>query len=208
MHPILQGSFLGLTLAVLLGPALFSLLQTSIHRGVKSGLFLALGIFISDLTVVALAYLGFLQVISQKGNNSLIAGILGGIILIIFGIFNFRRMVTAEEKEDSLKLRGPGFMTFLLKGYFLNLLNPFVWIIWLTAMVKVGDDFGNDSKGVMLFFFGTLTTILGTDILKVVIAKTIKKYLKPRIVTGINHVVGALLIGFGLFLIIRTILHF
>lgn len=207
MHPILQGSFLGLTLAVLLGPALFSLLQTSIHRGVKSGLFLALGIFLSDLTVVALAYLGFLQVISQKSNNSLIAGIIGGIILIIFGVFNFRRMVATEAKEDNLKLKGPGFMTFLLKGYFLNLLNPFVWIIWITAMSLI-SSYNYDTSDVLLFFTGTLSAILGTDVLKVVIANTIKRYLKPKIVTGINHVVGVLLIGFGLFLIIRTVLHF
>lgn len=207
MHPILQGAFLGLTLAVLLGPALFSLLQTSIHRGIKSGLFLAIGIFLSDLTVVTLAYLGLLQVFSEKSNNSLIAGIIGGIILIIFGVFNFRRLVSTEEKEDNLNGNGPGVITFMLKGYFLNLLNPFVWIIWITAMSLI-SNYGYDTYDVLLFFIGTLSTILGTDILKVIVANTIKKYLKPAVVTRINHVVGVLLIGFGIFLIIKTIVHF
>lgn len=207
MHPILQGAVLGLTLAVLLGPALFSLLQTSIHRGIKSGLFLAFGIFLSDLTVVTLAYLGFLQIFSQKSNNSLIAGIIGGIILIIFGVFNFRRLITTEEKEDNIRVKGPGVLTFLLKGYFLNLLNPFVWIIWITAMSLI-SNYDYDTYDVLLFFIGTLSTILGTDILKVVIANTIKRYLRPAIVTRINHVVGILLIGFGIFLIIKTLMNF
>lgn len=207
MHPILQGAFLGLTLAVLLGPALFSLLQTSIHRGIKSGLFLAFGIFLSDLTVVTLAYLGFLQIFSQKSNNSLIAGIIGGVILIVFGVFNFRRLISTEEKEDNIRVKGPGVLTFLLKGYFLNLLNPFVWIIWITAMSLI-SNYGYDTYDVLLFFIGTLLTILGTDILKVIIANTIKRYLKPAIVTRINHAVGILLIGFGIFLIIRTLAHF
>ena len=207
MHPILQGAFLGLTLAALLGPALFSLLQTSIHRGIKSGLFLAFGIFLSDLSVVMLTFLGALQLLNQK-NNYLIAGIIGGIILIIFGFFTFRRNVPLNEDERTLNVKAPGAITFILKGYFLNLLNPFVWFFWISAMVGVGSNFGDDSKGVMLFFIGTLSTILGTDILKVVIANTIKKYLKPQFITRINHVVGVLLIGFGVFLIIRTILNF
>ena len=44
MSPFLQGILVGLTFAVLLGPAFFSLIQTSIQRGFRSGLFLALGI--------------------------------------------------------------------------------------------------------------------------------------------------------------------
>lgn len=207
MHPILQGALLGLTLAVLLGPALFTLLQTSIHRGIKSGLFLAFGIFLSDLTVLTLAYLGLLQIFSQKSNNSLIAGIIGGIILIIFGVFNFRRLISTEEKEDKIGDKGPGMLTFLLKGYFLNLLNPFVWIIWITAMSLI-SNYGYDTYDVIMFFTGTLAAILGTDIFKVIIASTIKKYLKPQIITRINHVVGALLIGFGIFLIVKSIVNF
>jgi threonine/homoserine/homoserine lactone efflux protein len=50
MGPLIEGVILGLTLAMFFGfgPALFALLQTTIHRGFISGLMLAIGIFLSD----------------------------------------------------------------------------------------------------------------------------------------------------------------
>lgn len=207
MHPLLQGVLLGLTLAALLGPALFTLLQTSIHRGIKSGLLLASGIFLSDFSIVILAYLGALQLLNQK-NNYLIAGIIGGIILVLFGIVTFNRKVHIDDNNKPLDIKTPGPVTFILKGFFLNLLNPFVWFFWISAMVGVSTNYGDDSHGVMLFFSGTLLTVLVTDIIKSIIAHQIRQYLKPRMLVRVNHFVGILLVGFGVFLIIRVFLHF
>ncbi len=207
MPPIIQGLILGFTLSVLLGPALFTLLQTSIHRGLKSGLFLAGGIFLSDLSVVILAYLGALQVINQK-NNYLIAGIIGGIILILFGLFTFLRKVHMDENNKVVELRVPGPITYILKGYFLNIMNPFVWFFWITAMVGVSANFGDDKHAVMIFFSGTLAAIVSSDMLKVFIADKLKKYLKPQILIRVNHIVGILLMASGVYLIIRVLLRF
>lgn len=207
MHPFLQGIILGLTLSALLGPALFSLLQTSIHRGMKSGIFLAVGIFLSDVSVVYLAFLGALQLINQK-NNYMIAGIIGGLILIGFGIYTFLHKIHIDENNRAIEVRVPGPLTYILKGYFLNIMNPFVWFFWISAMVGVSSTYGDDKHGVMIFFIGTLSTVLGSDILKVFIANKIKERLKANILVKVNHFVGLLLIGFGIFLIIRVFLQF
>ena len=196
-----------MTLSVLLGPALFTLLQTSIHRGLKSGLFLAGGIFLSDLSVVILAYLGALQVINQK-NNYRIAGIIGGVILILFGLFTFLRKVHIDENNRVVELKVPGPITYILKGYFLNIMNPFVWFFWITAMVGVSANFGDDKDAVMLFFSGTLGAIVCSDMLKVFIADKLKKYLRPQILIRVNHIVGILLMSSGFYLIIRVFLKF
>ena len=207
MHPFLQGIILGLTLSALLGPALFTLLQTSIHRGLKSGIFLALGIFLSDVSVVYLALLGALQLINQK-NNYMIAGIIGGLILIGFGIYTFLHKIHLDENSKGIEVRKPGPMTYVLKGYFLNIMNPFVWFFWISAMVGVSTSYTDDKHGIILFFIGTLVTVFGSDILKVVIASRIKRHLNVNILVRMNHIVGILLIIFGLFLIIRVIFHF
>jgi threonine/homoserine/homoserine lactone efflux protein len=207
MHPFLQGLLLGFTLSVLLGPALFTLLQTSIHRGLKSGLFLAGGIFLSDLSVVYLAFLGALQLINQK-NNYLIAGIIGGLILIGFGMYTFYRKVHIDENNNGVEVKVPGPITYILKGYFLNIMNPFVWFFWISAMVGVSANYGDDKHGVIIFFTGTLFAILSSDVFKVFLANKLKQYLKPRMLIRVNHIVGILLMGFGIFLIIRVILKF
>src|SRR5664279_207733 len=114
MHPFLQGIILGLTLSALLGPALFTLLPTSIHRGLTSGIFLAFGIFLSDITVVYLALLGALQLINQK-NNYMFVGISGGTILIGFGIYTFLHKIHIEDNNKGIEIRVPGPLTYILK---------------------------------------------------------------------------------------------
>ncbi|MFA5972074.1 MAG: LysE family transporter [Lentimicrobiaceae bacterium] len=206
MHPLIQGVILGLTLSALLGPALFTLLQTSIHRGLKSGIFLAFGIFLSDISVVYLAFLGALQLINQK-NNYMIAGIIGGSILIGFGIYTFLHKIHIDGNNKSIEVRVPGPITYILKGYFLNIMNPFVWFFWISAMVGVSSSFGDDKHGIVIFFIGTLATVFGSDVLKVFIAHRIKDHLNVKILVRVNHFVGLLLIVFGVFLIIRVFFH-
>ena len=203
MHPLLQGIILGLTLSALLGPALVTLLQTSIHRGLKSGIILAFGIFLSDVSVVYLALLGALQLINQK-NNYMIAGLVGGLILIGFGIYTFLHKIHIDENNKAIEVRVAGPLTYVLKGYFLNIMNPFVWFFWISAVVGVSSTYGDDKHGIILFFIGTLSTVFGSDVLKVFIANRIKEKLKANILVRVNHFVGLLLIVFGVFLIIRV----
>lgn len=207
MHPLIQGVILGLTLSALLGPALFTLLQTSIHRGVKSGIFLAFGIFLSDVSVVYLALLGALQLINQK-NNYMIAGIIGGCILIGFGIYTFLHKIHIDAGNNGIEVRVPGPLTYILKGFFLNIMNPFVWFFWISAMVVASSTYGDDKHGIVIFFSGTLATVFGSDILKVFIAQRIKEHLNVKILVRVNHFVGLLLIVFGIFLIVRVFIHF
>ncbi len=204
MHPLIQGIILGLTLSALLGPALFTLLQTSIHRGLQSGIFLAFGIFLSDASVVYLALLGALQLINQK-NNFMIAGVIGGLILIGFGIYTFLHKINLDGNNKAIEVKVPGPLTYVLKGYFLNIMNPFVWFFWISAMVGVSSTYGDDKHGIMIFFLGTLITVFGSDVLKVFIAHKIKDKLKANILVRVNHFVGLLLIGFGIFLILRVL---
>jgi threonine/homoserine/homoserine lactone efflux protein len=202
MHPLIQGAILGLTLSALLGPALFTLLQTSIHRGVKSAIFLAFGIFLSDICVVYLALMGALQLINQK-NNYIIVGIVGGCILIGFGMYTFYHKIHIDENNKAIEVRVAGPLTYILKGYFLNIMNPFVWFFWISAMVGVSATF-DDKHKVMIFFIGTLSTIFASDILKAFIANKIKAHLNVNILVRVNHAVGILLVIFGIFLIVRV----
>jgi len=203
MHPLLQGIILGLTLSALLGPALFTLLQTSIHRGVKSATVLAFGIFLSDVFVVYLAFMGALQLINQR-NNYILAGIVGGLILIGFGLYTFYHKIHIDENNKAIEVRVAGPLTYILKGFFLNIMNPFVWFFWISAMVGVSSTYGDDKHGIMMFFIGTLATVFVSDVLKVFIASKIKAHLNANILVRVNHFVGILLDGFGIFLIIRV----
>ncbi len=206
MNPFLEGAIIGLTLSVLLGPALFSLIQTSIHRGFRSGAMLAVGIFFSDLALIFLSYLGAMQILSSD-NNRLLFGFISGMILISYGIFALSRKTKTNENGDMILEKENNRYKYLIKGFFLNIANPFVWIFWMGLTVGVTANYGNDTHAAFLFFSGTLFTIISTDLIKVYVAKAIKGLLNPNNIKRLNQIVGVLLILFGLVLMIRTLFN-
>ncbi|MFP4469134.1 MAG: LysE family translocator [Bacteroidales bacterium] len=205
MNPFLEGAIFGLTIAVLLGPALFALVQTSIHRGFGSGVLLAAGIFLSDLTLVVLTFIGANQILSSDSNR-LFFGIVSGFILIGYGVVTFRRKVAMNKNGDLIEEKKPGWYTYILKGYFLNIANPFVWLFWMGITVGITSTYGDDTRLAVFFFSGALFTIFVTDLIKAYIAKRIKSLLNPANIRRLNHIVGIILVFFGVVLMVRALM--
>jgi len=208
--PIWEGLVLGFTLAFLFGfgPALFALIQTSIHRGLWSGFQLAFGIFLSDAALVTLCLLGALQIINETPENQLVFGLITGIILIIFGIVTFKREVKIADDTNKEEIKKPNPVTFVLKGFFLNFTNPFVWLFWILWVTTITSNYQGETDSVILLFSITLLVILATDMLKCFGAYKIKRYVTPRFIQWINWVAGTGLVVFGIFLLIRAIIEF
>jgi threonine/homoserine/homoserine lactone efflux protein len=205
MTPFLEGIILGITLAVLLGPALFALVQTSIYRGFRAGMRLAFGIFLSDLTLVFLSFIGALQIVST-GNNRLIFGIIAGFILIVYGIFTFYKTTKLNGNGHPENTNKVSWFTLIAKGYFLNIANPFVWLFWMSVTVGVTSSYGDNTQQSVSFFAGALLTVFTTDLVKAYIAKRIKTLLNTTNIKHINRVVGILLFGFGVVMMVRALM--
>ena len=207
MGPFLQGILLGLTFAVLLGPAFFALIQTSIHRGFKYGAFLAAGIFISDLVALLLIYFGASQILGDDPRENKYFSIIGGIILVIFGTYTFTRKgaVQSSNSDSNGEINTPSpFYVYIIKGFFLNALNPGMWFLWITIVVSISANFGVNNRAIMFFLLGTLTTIFATDIAKCFVSNQIKRFVNANVMTLMNRIVGIVLIGFGTYLVINV----
>lgn len=206
MAPVWEGVILGITLAFFFGfgPALFALIQTSIHRGLWAGFQLAFGIFLSDVAFVGLCFLGAINFVNSQES---LFGIGSGIILIVFGFVTFTRKVRLARDDEDGSLNKPGPLTYILKGFFLNIANPFVWFFWMGVVVTVTANYKGDTRSLLFFFTGTLMTVLVTDMLKCFGSYQIKKYLTPKFILMINKIAGIGLILFGIYLIVRTIIE-
>lgn len=207
MHSLLEGIILGLTLAFFFGfgPAFFSLIQTGIHRGFKKGLFLAIGVFLNDLFMVSVSIIGAHAIMNNMQKYQFL-GIIGGLLLIIFGIVSYRHKIEISEENTIVRIEGPGFLTFLLKGFFLNFANPFVWVFWPTVVLGVATPFMSQTHDMILFFTGTLVIVFLSDVTKVFLASRIKQHITAKFLLILNRIVGISLILFGIALIVRTLL--
>lgn len=202
---LIEGLILGVTLAFLIGPAFISLVQTSIHRGFSAGVQFSIGIALSDLTLIALGYLGALQIFYSERNQAVV-GIAGGVLLMGFGIVTFsRKYVLPAPVSIEVRISGRGILKYIFKGFFMNIFNPFLLIFWIGVMGVVSANYGIPSKEIQVFFAGTIGAVFITDLIKVIIAHRIKRYLNARVLTMINRIVGIGLTLFGLALIVRAI---
>lgn len=206
MFPFLEGMLLGLTLAVILGPALFTLLQTSIHRGQQAGVLIATGIIFSDLTIVMLSYFGVTQLL-MNDRNHLFLGLASGIILIAFGLVTYNRRACGFGNTGHVNEKLPLPSTYLLKGFFLNIANPFIWVFWISLMVGISANYDQSKAQTLLFFTGALLAIFTTDIAKVMIANRIKRFLSIQLMIWVNRIVGIVLCSIGTVLIVRVCMN-
>ncbi|MBS4013514.1 MAG: LysE family translocator [Bacteroidetes bacterium] len=205
---LLEGVGAGILLAFLIGPSFFALIQTSIYRGFNSGIQLALGIVLSDITLIGLSYLGALQILSND-KHKYVVGIAGGVVLIIFGIITFlRKYKIPTSSKIEIRVKTDKAFKYILKGFFINILNPFLIIFWLAVITGISAKYQIHSKETIIFFVGVIVTVFLTDAFKCFIAHKIKKYLNLKVIILINRIVGVLLIIFGIFMFVRLFYDF
>lgn len=208
MQTIIEGIILGFTLSIFFsfGPALVAEIQTSIHRGFWAAVLLAFGVFLSDATIVFLGFIGAVQIFE---NNKTLLGFIGGVILIIFGIVTFRRKVVidVDSKKAELKQNDPNFLTYSLKGFFINFTNPFVWIFWMGVVVGFTANYKAERLLLIVFFTTALGIVFLMDVLKIFSAYKIKKFILTHNIVWINRFAGIGLVLFGIYLVIRTYLE-
>ena len=137
LEPIISGFLFGLVLVILIGPVFLSLLQTSLEKGFYAALFFALGVMLSDSCYISAAYFG-MHSFFENENFKHWVGIIGGILLIGFGISSFLKKEKSFHPKPITEFSTGKIM---LKGFLLNTMNPFVFFFWLGAvgMVSVSE---------------------------------------------------------------------
>jgi threonine/homoserine/homoserine lactone efflux protein len=225
IQTVFSGIGLGLTLAIMLGPAFFALLQTSIDKGFRNAMRFAIGICVSDAFLIAIVFLGVASLMEKPivGN---IVGLVGGGILIGMGTNAFfnrfkgreikvetkvKETIVTKKIEQNIeqhKFSKP--FIFFLKGFLLNLVNPAVWFFWVFSVGLVSSQYINTKGGpdifyLTIFFTCTLATVLITDLLKAFGAHQLKSKINEKVMATINAVFAVILIGFGIFLIAKSL---
>jgi threonine/homoserine/homoserine lactone efflux protein len=204
---IYEGILLGIFLAFSIGPTFFALVNTGISHGFKSGAAVAFGILFSDLFFVAatvsLIHFGMADLISNPKHQAFM-GIIGGIVLIVYGVVHFIQKEPKHEAETELEIKSPTTFALIVKGFLLNLFNPFVWIFWMATSTAISSKYEFHMIRVIVFFISVLSITIGTDLLKTFVGYKIKKWLNPTILLRIRQVSGGFLIVFGFYLIYKV----
>jgi len=196
----------------MIGPVFFVILETSIRRGVKAALALDLGVLISDLVYILIAYVFYSEVSGLiNGENKGILKLIGGILFVVYGAFTFFKKPKEEKVDEvgNVVQNSSDYFMLALKGFLLNFANPLVIFYWfsvITMGAKNSEHAGTNENSILFFLGVILVTFFSFDLLKILGAKKLRPLVTEKLLVALNHLIGIVFFGFGIFLVIQGII--
>jgi len=199
---------LGFFLSFMIGPVFFVLLETSALKGFRAAIAFDLGVILADILFILAAYFTSFQLLENLSNQPGLY-VFGGVILLVYGIF----IIVKKEDKESLNAAknakanfNKNYLGLFVKGFLLNFINIGVLVFWLVLIISVGTSVDNDPKRIVTFFSVMILVYFLTDVLKILLAKQLKRKLTPVRIRAIKKGLGVILIICGLVLITKGFL--
>jgi threonine/homoserine/homoserine lactone efflux protein len=199
LSAFLYGLTVGFAFSFALGPVFFSLIKTSLERGFRAALSIALGVIAADILLLAMAY-GSVDAFLPKSNVDVTywVQILGGLLLLGLGIGTIAKK--PQNTEGDILPQERRILKHLSMGFFLNLLNPANFFEWMGTASLLKSKYHFDTFDNISFFTGALLAVFFTELFVAYFAAQLRPILSEKIMYRINIVTGAVFIGSGLWL--------
>jgi threonine/homoserine/homoserine lactone efflux protein len=203
---LLYAALYGFLLAFAIGPVFFTLIETSITKGFKAGLFFDLGAQTADIIFILIAYFSTSKILERvKDDPGLL--IFGGAVLIAYGIISYIRTaksfikIVREHYAVNVKKDLGG---LFLKGFLLNFVNFGVLAGWIGTII-MANALTTSENGVFFFLVTVLATFFLTDLLKIFLAKKLKSKMTPRFIYKTKKWVSILILIFGVVMLLQGV---
>lgn len=196
----------GIVLAFTIGPVFFVLLETGATKGFRSALIFDLGVILADIIFIMVAFFSTNKLLERVKDDPNFL-IFGGVLLIVYGIISFiktsksfREIVREYHAVEFKK----GYGKLFIKGFLLNFINIGVLIGWV-VFIALANTLTTSKHGVLVFLATILLTYLLVDLVKIIVAKRIKKRLTPRLIFKTKKIVALVILGFGILLLFQGV---
>ena len=201
---IFSGFGTGIILSLMLGTVFFALVQNSVDFGYKSGIFIALGVIISDIFFISAAILGT-SFLPDMPRIPFYSSFLGGTLLIILGLVSiFKR----NPKLVYPKTKFGNLMYYFSTGFLLNALNPINFFFWVAIVAYLRTEKLFALPKQIVFFASCLSAVFATEITISYFASRLRKLFTPLVLRRINQVSGLIFVGFGIKLLYDAIMKY
>jgi len=194
----------GVFMSFMIGPVFFMIIKTSILKGFRAAIAFDLGVIFGDICFMLIAYFGSRKLLEQIKDDPRLF-LVGGFILIVYGIITYLEKRNKQE-VDAHKVevaKGKNYFKLFVNGFFLNFINVGVLAFWLGLLVVIGPTLDMNPTRIFWYLAVVILGYFATDIVKILLAKQLKKKLTPTIIFKIKRGMGILLIVFGALMMLK-----
>jgi threonine/homoserine/homoserine lactone efflux protein len=199
--PVLKGLLLGLILSISMGPVIFAIIKRSLSDGKIAGYAFVAGVSLSDIALVILCNV-FAGVFSMALQHKALIALFGAGFLLVTGIYTlfFKKVELYNNDDEVGVVRKRDLIKSVLSGFFMNTLNPNVflfWFAWTAAISATADDTSNPTTYKMVVFGTCLAWVLLSDLLKVLLADKVRTRLTEKNLIWINRIAAIIILIFS-----------
>jgi threonine/homoserine/homoserine lactone efflux protein len=202
---ILSGFTLGLVLVISVGPVIFTIIKQSLNNGREGGFSFVAGVWLSDITLIIITN-AFSELVTNIMEYRKLLALIGSGFLILMGVFYvfFKKIKLQNPDGGIIKFTKTDMVKIFTSGFFINTLNPNVFLFWLGMATAFASQYTFDER--ILIFSICLAVNITADCAKVLMAGKLRKRLTIHNISLINKISGTILIGFGIALIAGALL--
>lgn len=198
IETIIKGIIIGLFISVPLGPIGMLCVQRTLNRGRKHGIATGLGATMSDLiyTIVALFFVGF--VVDFLEEKKIFIQIIGGLIVVFFGIFIYRNNPTRQPIPN--QNNNSSIMSDFFSSFVLTLSNPLILLILIALFARF--EFLDEETTTFNLVTGILSILGGAYLWWNTLTFFVGKFKNKLSYSGIkllNRIIGIVIIAIGAF---------
>ena len=193
----------GFFTAFIMGPVFWVLLETSITKGVRAAVAFDLGVIIADVLFITATYYGSVKLFLSESNKEGMF-ILGGTIILFFGLYSWLTRKKQEEKIEVTESKH-NYFGLAAKGFAINIFNVGVLIFWGGVTIVAGPTTGSDSPSFLSFFAIVLLSYFVTDLGKILLARRLKVFINEKTIVFVKSLLALILVISGVVLIIGGI---
>ena len=198
---VITGILLGLSTLLFIGPVFFYLVKSTLEQGLRAGISVAIGIIIGDIIYVFLIVEGLSDFLDNDLFKKWFA-LFGGILLLFLGLkYIFKPIARTRFLKN---ISSNSFGIYMVNGFLLNFVNPFVLAVWI-GFYSINQSKFENKSAIIFSLIITLIVIFVTDCLKVIFANKMKSYVKENKLKMVYKYFGIIMILFGIRLIIYYI---
>ena len=199
---ILKGLVLGFSIAAPVGPIGVLCIRRTLANGFRSGLVSGLGAATADAFYGTIAAAGLTLVADFLVRQQVWLGLLGGGLLVYLGIKTLRTLPQPENSTAGKDSPGGNYLSTLL----LTLSNPMT--IFMFAAIFGGMSVQTGSIYRYNAFLLVLGVFTGSALWWLSLSAAVsllREKVDARLMVWVNRLAGAVITGFGVFVLIKTI---